>query len=112
MEEKTLSLAECRNFAHRANPPDSRTLPSKPQLSLTYAGENPNVHSALPISPFPPFLFPWEFGACFFFVAEAREVNRDFLERLARATGGRAFFPVNVRRSLRGFLFGFAPRLI
>ena len=37
------------------------------------------------------------------FVAEAREVNRDFLERLARATGGRAFFPVNVDHLERSF---------
>ena len=37
------------------------------------------------------------------FVAESREVNRDFLERLARATGGRAFFPVNVDHLERSF---------
>ncbi len=37
------------------------------------------------------------------FVAEAREVNRDFLERLALATGGRAFFPVNVDHLERSF---------
>ena len=37
------------------------------------------------------------------FVAEAREVNRDFLERLARTSGGRAFFPVNVDHLERSF---------